>query len=184
MKKTELQSIAHFIYESGTLAKTPRSGLWLLGTGAQSVAEHSLRAAYIGYALSHLTPKADKERVVLLCLFHDIGGLAERAEREQLHRVVGVGLDLFLELLGELALDLFERLLECVAPGVGAGARSAQHDSECTDPADRSAEQFGHRRHPSIVGNRGLEMRIRPPPVRGTGGERRQRVSRVNRLIS
>lgn len=73
MNKHHLQSIADFVYESGILAKTPRSGLWFLGTGAQSVAEHSLRTAYIGYALCHLTPKANKQHVLFLSLFHDIG---------------------------------------------------------------------------------------------------------------
>jgi len=71
MKKDELQSIAHFIYEAGILNKTPRSGLWFLGTGQQSVAEHSLRSAYIAYALCYLTPEADKARVIFMSIFHD-----------------------------------------------------------------------------------------------------------------
>ena len=72
-KNSTFASIADFIYESGILAKTPRSGLWFLGTGEQSVAEHTLRTAFIGYALSYLDPKADRNRVVLICLFHDFG---------------------------------------------------------------------------------------------------------------
>lgn len=69
----ELTQIADFIYEAGILSKTPRSGLWFLGTGAQSVAEHLLRTAYIGYALAYLTPGANAERVVLMSMFHDLG---------------------------------------------------------------------------------------------------------------
>lgn len=65
--------LAHFIYETGILSKTPRSGLWFLGTGAQSVAEHLLRTLYIGYVLSSLHPKANRERILLMCLFHDLG---------------------------------------------------------------------------------------------------------------
>ena len=71
--KKDLESIANFVYESGILAKTPRSGLWFLGTGEQSVAEHTVRTIYIGYALSSLTPEADKNKVIHLCLFHDLG---------------------------------------------------------------------------------------------------------------
>ncbi len=71
MKKEELQSIAHFIYEAGILSKTPRSGLWFLGTGHQSVAEHLLRTTYIAYALCHLEPKADRAKVILMAMFHD-----------------------------------------------------------------------------------------------------------------
>lgn len=71
MKKKDLESIANFIYEAGILSKTPRSGLWYLGSGKQSVAEHMLRCAYIGYALSYLTPEADTNKVVQMCIFHD-----------------------------------------------------------------------------------------------------------------
>jgi|SRR3989338_7694727 len=68
-----ISAIADFIYENGILSKTPRSGLWFLGTGSQSVAEHAFRTAFIGYALSSLTPKASGYKVALMCLFHDLG---------------------------------------------------------------------------------------------------------------
>jgi putative hydrolase of HD superfamily len=71
MKKDELQSIAHFIYEAGILTRTPRSGLWFLGTGSQSVAEHLLRTTYIAYALCYLTPGVDRAKVVYMSMFHD-----------------------------------------------------------------------------------------------------------------
>jgi putative hydrolase of HD superfamily len=73
MKKKELQSITNFIYETGILAKTPRSGLWFLGTGQQSVAEHTLRTVFIGYLLSKIVPNADMHRIIFLCLMHDLG---------------------------------------------------------------------------------------------------------------
>ena len=66
-----LDEIGKFVYESGILSKTPRSGLWFLGTGAQSVAEHSLRTAYITYALCYLVPEVKKEKAILMALFHD-----------------------------------------------------------------------------------------------------------------
>lgn len=61
------------MYESGILSKTPRSGLWFLGTGDQSVAEHTMRAAFIGYVLGFLTKGADRDKVMRMCLFHDLG---------------------------------------------------------------------------------------------------------------
>ena len=72
-KQNELKSIADFIYEVGILSRTPRSGLWFLGTGSQSVAEHLLRTAYITYTLCYLTPKANRERAILMALVHDLG---------------------------------------------------------------------------------------------------------------
>lgn len=71
--KKELDQITDFIYEMGNLQKTPRSGLWLLGSGTQSVADHLFRVAMIAHALCHLTPKANKEKVLLMALTHDLG---------------------------------------------------------------------------------------------------------------
>jgi putative hydrolase of HD superfamily len=71
-KKNDIQRITDFIYEVGMLRHTPRSGFWFLGTGEQSVAEHLLRTTYIAYALAYLTPKANKEKVILMALVHDL----------------------------------------------------------------------------------------------------------------
>jgi putative hydrolase of HD superfamily len=71
--KRELKQIANFIYEMGIHQRTPRSGLWFLGSGTQSVAEHLFRATMISYALCYLTPDADKNKVLLMALVHDIG---------------------------------------------------------------------------------------------------------------
>jgi putative hydrolases of HD superfamily len=65
--------LAHFVYEMGIHMQTPRSGFWFLGTGSQSVAEHLFRTALIAYALAHVTPKADKSKVILMALTHDLG---------------------------------------------------------------------------------------------------------------
>ncbi len=72
-KKNIYDQIANFVYETGNISRTPRSGFWFLGTGSQSVAEHLFHTAMIAYALAHLETKADKKKVVLMALFHDIG---------------------------------------------------------------------------------------------------------------
>lgn len=66
-----LRRLADFFHEAGMLRHTPRSGYRFLGSGRESVAEHSHRAAIIGYALARLTG-ADPARTALLCLFHDL----------------------------------------------------------------------------------------------------------------
>lgn len=67
-----MKNLANFLFEVGMLKRTPRSGFQFLGTGAESVAEHSFRTAMIGYTLAGLDPQADVGRVLKLCLFHDI----------------------------------------------------------------------------------------------------------------
>lgn len=72
-ENNDSKSVVNFIYEIGILSRTPRSGLWFLGSGKQSVAEHILRATLIAYTLSRLIPKVDKNKVIFLCLAHDLG---------------------------------------------------------------------------------------------------------------
>lgn len=64
--------VANFLYEVGVLAKTPRSGFHLLGTGHQSVAEHVNRAVFIAYSLAQMDGTVDLLKVMKMSLFHDI----------------------------------------------------------------------------------------------------------------
>lgn len=67
-----MKNLANFLFEVGMLKRTPRTGFQFLGSGAESVAEHSFRTAVIGYTLASLDGEADVGRVLKLCLFHDI----------------------------------------------------------------------------------------------------------------
>lgn len=59
-------------FEVGALANTPRSGFFFLGSGSQSVAEHTNRVAYIGMVLAMLDSSVDSGKVVKMCLLHDL----------------------------------------------------------------------------------------------------------------
>jgi len=63
---------AKFLFEVGMLKKTPRTGYQFLGSGGESVADHSFRTAVIGYVLASQEPDADLNKVILMCLFHDL----------------------------------------------------------------------------------------------------------------
>jgi 5'-deoxynucleotidase YfbR-like HD superfamily hydrolase len=67
-----MKDIINFLFEVGMLKKTPRTGYQFLGSGQESVAEHSFRTAIIGYTLSYQEPKADVYKTILMCLFHDL----------------------------------------------------------------------------------------------------------------
>jgi len=67
-----MKNIANFLFEVGMLKRTPRTGFQFLGSGAESVAEHSFRTAIIGFTLARLDGQADVGRVVQMCLFHDV----------------------------------------------------------------------------------------------------------------
>ncbi len=66
-----MKRIAQFLFEIGMLKKTPRTGYQFLGSGRESVADHSFRTAVIGYVLASSRPDAELKKVVLMCLFHD-----------------------------------------------------------------------------------------------------------------
>lgn len=66
-----MRDIVNFLFEVGILKRVPRSGYEFLGTGSESVAEHSFRVAVIAYLLAKNEQKADTQKVVLMSLFHD-----------------------------------------------------------------------------------------------------------------
>lgn len=67
-----MKNIANFLFEAGMLKRTPRSGFQFLGSGAESVAEHIFRTTYIGFALGMMEKNVDVDRLIRMCLFHDL----------------------------------------------------------------------------------------------------------------
>jgi len=68
---TIMKNIVKFFFEIGMLKKTPRTGYQFLGSGKESVADHSFRTAIIGYSLANMESHIDKDKVLRMCLFHD-----------------------------------------------------------------------------------------------------------------
>lgn len=76
-------ALANFFYEAGQLKRVKRSGWWTINIkDPESVAEHSFRAAVIGFALARLE-HANTERVTLMCVFNDF----HEARLNDLHKV-------------------------------------------------------------------------------------------------
>jgi putative hydrolase of HD superfamily len=67
-----MKNIANFLFEVGMLKRTPRTGYQFLGSGAESVAEHIFRTIYIGYVLGRLSSDVNVDRIVKMCMFHDL----------------------------------------------------------------------------------------------------------------
>ncbi|MCD6434314.1 MAG: HD domain-containing protein [Candidatus Diapherotrites archaeon] len=70
-EKINTRELARFIFEIAQLNEVPRSGWFLLNTKGESVAEHSFRAALIGYFLAKME-NADAGKVMLMCLIQDL----------------------------------------------------------------------------------------------------------------
>jgi putative hydrolase of HD superfamily len=67
-----MKALTNFLFEVGMLKRTPRTGYQFLGSGRETVAEHSYRTAIIGYLLTLQVPGADSLKTVLMCLYHDL----------------------------------------------------------------------------------------------------------------
>lgn len=67
-----MKELINFLFEVGMLKKTPRTGYQFLGSGKESVAEHTFRMTIIGYLLSLQESQADSMKTTLMCLFHDL----------------------------------------------------------------------------------------------------------------
>jgi Predicted hydrolases of HD superfamily len=67
-----MENIANFLFETGMLSKTPRSGYQFLGSGKESVAEHILRTVFVGYTLCKTDASLNELRVLKMCVFHDL----------------------------------------------------------------------------------------------------------------
>lgn len=66
------KNIINFLFEAGQLKRVKRSGWWLINIpNPESVAEHSHRAAVVGYVLAKLEG-ADAEKVSMMCIFNDL----------------------------------------------------------------------------------------------------------------
>ena len=75
MKKISEKNIVNFLYEVGMLKRRKHEGYMLAGVPSYelpSIAEHSHRAAIIGYILAILEGYEDPYKVVTMCVFHDI----------------------------------------------------------------------------------------------------------------
>ena len=67
-----MKRIAEFMLEACFLKHIPRSGYQYLGTGGESVADHVYAATMIAFVFAQLTPEADIQRLMGMCLFHDL----------------------------------------------------------------------------------------------------------------
>ena len=70
----QYQEILKFFFEMGHLSRVKREGWRLLGIeNPESIADHSLRAAQIGWVLAKLEGYPNPNEVAAMLIFHDIG---------------------------------------------------------------------------------------------------------------
>lgn len=70
---SDIEQSINLLNEIEMLSSIPRSGFAFLGSGKQSVAEHSFQTALVAYVLARLVPQPlDMHKLIMMCLFHDL----------------------------------------------------------------------------------------------------------------
>ncbi|MBL6993293.1 HD domain-containing protein, partial [Desulfobacula sp.] len=67
-----MKQIANLLFEVRILKDIARSGYAFLGSGKESVAEHSFMTAFICFAMARIELDINSEKLVTMALVHDI----------------------------------------------------------------------------------------------------------------
>ncbi len=66
-----MKALVDFLYEAGFLKRLARTGYPYLGSGDESVADHTCRTLFAAYVLGQLSEGIDMGKLLKMCLFHD-----------------------------------------------------------------------------------------------------------------
>ena len=67
-----MKNIANLLFEARMLKEIPRSGYHFLGTGNESIAEHTFSTTFIAYVMAQLDSEIDALKLITMCLLHDL----------------------------------------------------------------------------------------------------------------
>jgi len=67
-----MKNISNLLFKANILKKIPRSGYHFLGSGKESVAEHSFSVSFIAFVMSQMEPDIDALKLIAMCLVHDL----------------------------------------------------------------------------------------------------------------
>ncbi|NOX34269.1 MAG: HD domain-containing protein [Deltaproteobacteria bacterium] len=67
-----MKNIANLLFEVRILKDIVRSGYAFLGSGKESIAEHSFMTAFICFAMAKMEHDIDREKLLSMALVHDI----------------------------------------------------------------------------------------------------------------
>jgi putative hydrolase of HD superfamily len=67
-----MEHIANLLFEVRILKDIVRSGYAFLGSGKETIAEHSFMTAFICFAMARMNPGVNSEKLVAMALVHDI----------------------------------------------------------------------------------------------------------------
>jgi len=66
------KNIINLLFEAKMLKEIPRTGFHYLGSGKESIAEHSFLITFIAFIISKIEPDIDALKIISMCLIHDL----------------------------------------------------------------------------------------------------------------
>lgn len=67
-----MKPVANLLFEARILKDLVRSGYAFLGSGRETIAEHSFMTAFICFTLARLESDVDREKLISMALVHDL----------------------------------------------------------------------------------------------------------------
>ena len=67
-----MKNIANLLFEAKMLKEIPRSGYHFLGSGRESVAEHSFMISFVAFMMAGMETDVDALKLIRMCLVHDL----------------------------------------------------------------------------------------------------------------
>ncbi len=67
-----MKQITNLLFEARILKDIVRSGYAFLGTGRETIAEHSFMTAFICFAMAKMEPEVNLEKVLAMAIVHDL----------------------------------------------------------------------------------------------------------------
>ncbi len=67
-----MSQVADLLFQARMLKEIPRSGFSFLGSGKESVAEHTYSATFIAFIMAQKEADVDGGRLIGMCLVHDL----------------------------------------------------------------------------------------------------------------
>jgi len=67
-----MESIAHLLFMAQMLKRINRSGYRFMGSGKETVAEHSFLVTFIAFVMTKMVPEVNELKLICMSLLHDL----------------------------------------------------------------------------------------------------------------
>ena len=150
-----MEDIANYIFEAGMLKKVSRSGWWTEGIkNPETVAEHSHRAAIVGFILAKMEKMSDEQasRICSALVFHDV----HESRLTDLNKISERYIENKKELERKIENEQIQNLPNEIRDSVGSLFNLSEKEKQVLQDADRiellfQAKEYSETGYPNVA---------------------------------